>query len=166
MIFFHKKKGSLSLSINAVVVLVLAIAMLGLGLAFTKGMFSKLQSKLEIPPPDYPATAEDPLVVPLTVMPIEQNKDTEFSFNFYNTQTTPCTNCFPIISCVLTVGQTDLTLTGIAQTVTAATAGQFKVLAAVPSGTASGKYACMIKMTPQAEPANIFAQTQFFIQVK
>ncbi|MBI2548661.1 hypothetical protein HYW21_04895 [Candidatus Woesearchaeota archaeon] len=166
MIFFHKKKGSLSLSINAVVVLVLAIAMLGLGLAFTKGMFSKLQSKLEIPPPDYPATAEDPLVVPLTVMPIEQNKDTEFSFNFYNTQTDPCTDCFPAITCVINAAPTSLFITGLPQTVTAATAAQFKILAAVPSGTASGKYACKIVMTPQAQLTNVFAQTQFFIQVK
>jgi hypothetical protein len=79
-----KKKGSLSLSINAIVILVLAITMLGLGLAFTKGMFGKLSSKLSVPEPDIPATAEDPIVLPVEELAITKNKQFIFSVNFYN----------------------------------------------------------------------------------
>ncbi len=68
----RSKKGSLSLSINAIVILVLAITMLGLGLAFTKGMFGKLSSKLSVPEPDIPATADDPIVLPVEEMQINK----------------------------------------------------------------------------------------------
>ncbi|MBT7902980.1 hypothetical protein HN587_03880 [Candidatus Woesearchaeota archaeon] len=78
------KRASLSLSINAIVILVLAITMLGLGLAFTKGMFSKFASKLEVPPPNIPATAEEPIVLPDESIEILKNKDFEFTVNFYN----------------------------------------------------------------------------------
>jgi hypothetical protein len=79
-----KKKASLSLSINAIVILVLAITMLGLGLAFTKGMFGKLSSKLSVPEPDIPATADDPIVLPSEELSITKNKEFIFSVNVYN----------------------------------------------------------------------------------
>jgi hypothetical protein len=79
-----KKKASLSLSINAIVILVLAITMLGLGLGFTKGMFGKLSSKLSVPEPDIPATADDPIVLPVEELTITKNKDFIFSVNVYN----------------------------------------------------------------------------------
>jgi hypothetical protein len=78
------KRGSLSLSINAIVVLVLAIAMLGLGLGFTKGMFAKFSSKLDVPPPNIPATAEDPVVLPQEELEVKHGKDFAFAVNFYN----------------------------------------------------------------------------------
>jgi hypothetical protein len=78
------KKGSLELSINAIVILVLAITMLGLGLAFTKGMFSKFSSKLSVPEPDIPATADDPVVTSSDSIQITKGKETAFSANFYN----------------------------------------------------------------------------------
>ena len=78
------KKGSLSLSINAIVILVLAITMLGLGLAFTKGMFGKFSSKLEVPPPNIPATAEEPIILPDESVEVLKNKDFELTVNFYN----------------------------------------------------------------------------------
>ena len=80
----RKKKASLSLSINAIVILVLAITMLGLGLAFTKGMFGKLSSKLSVPEPDIPATADDPIVLPSDDLIITKNKEFIFSVNVYN----------------------------------------------------------------------------------
>jgi len=79
-----KKKASLSLSINAIVVLVLAITMLGLGLAFTKGMFGKLSSKLSVPEPDYPATKDDPIVLSTDKLDIEKSKEFIFSVSVYN----------------------------------------------------------------------------------
>jgi hypothetical protein len=78
------KKASLSLSINAIVILVLAITMLGLGLAFTKGMFGKLSSKLSVPEPDIPATADDRIVLPSEELSITKNKEFIFSVNVYN----------------------------------------------------------------------------------
>jgi len=78
------KKASLSLSINAIVILVLAITMLGLGLAFTKGMFGKLSSKLTVPEPDIPATADDRIVLPSEELTITKNKEFIFSVNVYN----------------------------------------------------------------------------------
>jgi len=78
------KKASLSLSINAIVILVLAITMLGLGLGFTKGMFGKLSSKLTVPEPDIPATAEDKIVLPSDELTITKNKEFIFSVNVYN----------------------------------------------------------------------------------
>lgn len=79
-----RKKASLSLSINAIVILVLAITMLGLGLGFTKGMFGKLSSKLTVPEPDIPATADDTIVLPAEDLNIQKNKDFIFSVNVYN----------------------------------------------------------------------------------
>jgi len=78
------KKASLSLSINAIVILVLAITMLGLGLAFTKGMFGKLSSKLSVPEPDIPATADDAIVLPSEDLTMTKNKEFVFSVNVYN----------------------------------------------------------------------------------
>ncbi|MFQ5474724.1 MAG: hypothetical protein ACE5DM_02710 [Candidatus Nanoarchaeia archaeon] len=78
------KKASLSLSINAIVVLVLAITMLGLGLGFTKGMFSKFSSKLTVPEPDIPATADDRVVLPADTISVPKNKQAIFSVNVYN----------------------------------------------------------------------------------
>jgi hypothetical protein len=81
------KIGSLSLSVNAIVVLVLAITMLGLGLAFTKGMFGKLQGKLEIPPPDIPATRDEPIVLPGDTVRLEKvSQDFAMSINIYNSE--------------------------------------------------------------------------------
>ena len=81
----RSKKGSLSLSINAIVILVLAIAMLGLGLTFTKTMFSKFASKLEVPEPETPASAEEHIVLPTgSVINAKHGKDLEFTVNFYN----------------------------------------------------------------------------------
>jgi len=82
---YMKKKGDLSLSVNAIVVLVLAITMLGLGLGFTKGMFSKFSSKLEVPEPDIPATAQDPIVLGIgDALNLQRNKEAIFSSNVYN----------------------------------------------------------------------------------
>ena len=79
------KIGSLSLSVNAIVVLVLAITMLGLGLAFTKGMFGKLAGKIEIPPPNIPATKGEPIVLPAEEVRWEKpTKDLAISVNIYN----------------------------------------------------------------------------------
>ena len=78
------KKASLSLSINAIVILVLAITMLGLGLAFTKGMFGKLSSKLSVPEPNIPATADEPIVLPTDTLEVTKNKEFIFSVNTYN----------------------------------------------------------------------------------
>ncbi len=78
------KKASLSLSINAIVVLVLAIAMLGLGLSFTKGMFKKFGEKLTVPPPDIPATAGEPIVLPTDEIVVKHGKEAIFQVNYYN----------------------------------------------------------------------------------
>ncbi|MBT3406494.1 hypothetical protein HN419_04970 [Candidatus Woesearchaeota archaeon] len=82
----YYKIGSLSLSVNAIVVLVLGITMLGLGLAFTKGMFGKLAGKIEIPPPNIPATASEPIVLPGDDIAINGNdgKSSIFSVNAYH----------------------------------------------------------------------------------
>lgn len=82
--FRFSKRASLSLSINAIVILVLAITMLGLGLGFTKGMFSKFSSKLEVPPPNIPATPEEQIVIPQETIEVLKNKDFDFTVNFYN----------------------------------------------------------------------------------
>jgi hypothetical protein len=79
-----KKKGSLSLSINAIVVLVLAISMLGLGLGFTKSMFAKFGSKLDVPPPNIPATEEEPIVTVSDEYSIKTNKADVLTLNAYN----------------------------------------------------------------------------------
>ena len=91
------KRASLDLSINAIVILVLAIAMLGLGLGFTKGMFAKFSSKLDVPPPNIPATAEEPVVLPQEEMDVKHGKDFAFQVNFYNDQAKTFVN--PIIWC-------------------------------------------------------------------
>jgi heme-binding NEAT domain protein len=98
------KRGSLSLSINAIVILVLAIAMLGLGLGFTKGMFAKFSSKLDVPPPNIPATAEEPVVLPQEELEIKHGKDFAFSVNYYNDYdggiVTPNFDCYSDLSSI------------------------------------------------------------------
>ena len=79
-----RKRGSLSLSVNAIVILVLGITMLGLGLAFTKGMFGKLGSKLEIPPPNIPATEDEPIVLPSDEVKVDPKGVTIIPINVYN----------------------------------------------------------------------------------
>jgi len=92
------KKASLSLSINAVVVLVLAITMLGLGLGFTKGMFGQLKEQLTVPPPEIPATASDPIVLPTGgELSIKASKDAVFVVNFFNNG--PTSSFTPDIIC-------------------------------------------------------------------
>ena len=142
----RNKKASLSLSINAIVILVLAITMLGLGLGFTKGMFSKFASKLEVPPPNIPATPEEPIVLPDESIEILKNKDFEFSVNFYNDWTGgvvyPSMVCSPGLS---------INATAIQQTVQSGTFKMFKFLVDAP-GTA-GKSICTLTFADAATPA-------------
>ncbi len=84
----RSKKASLSLSINAIVVLVLAISMLGLGLAFTKSMFKKFGEKLTVPPPDLPATKDEPVVLPSEELEIRHGEEFTFQVNYYNDHVT------------------------------------------------------------------------------
>ncbi len=92
---FNKKfkKASLELSVNAIVILVLAIIMLGLGLGFTKGMFSKLQGKLEIPPPNIPATAQEPIVLPSDEVDISRGAGI-INVNIFN----PCSSANQLVT--------------------------------------------------------------------
>ena len=80
----RSRKASLSLSINAIVVLVLAISMLGLGLAFTKSMFKKFGEKLTVPPPDIPATKDEPIVLPQEELEIRHGEEFIFQVNYFN----------------------------------------------------------------------------------
>jgi len=118
------KKASLSLSINAIVILVLAITMLGLGLGFTKGMFSKLSSRLEVPEPDIPATPDTPIVLPRESIEVLKTKDFEFTVNYYNGWTSGTVQ--PSITCV----KLDLTdkVTSAPQYVDAGTYKPFKFI--------------------------------------
>lgn len=101
-----RKKGSLSLSINAIVILVLAISMLGLGLGFTKSMFAKFGSKLDVPPPNIPATEDEPIVLPSDTVKAKIGKDLTFSVNIYNDQILQATPN-PTLSCMKSgAGQT------------------------------------------------------------
>ncbi|MBI5398725.1 hypothetical protein HZB03_04645, partial [Candidatus Woesearchaeota archaeon] len=70
---------------------------LGLGLGFTKGMFAKFSSKLEVPPPNIPATPEEPIVIPQETIEVLKNKEFDFTVNYYNdfddTELKPVLNC-------------------------------------------------------------------------
>lgn len=105
------KKASLSLSINAIVILVLAIAMLGLGLAFTKSMFKKFSSKLSVPPPDLPASADEPIVLPMDELEVKHGKEFVFAVNFYNdhsqTRIIPYFYCFDPLNEFIATGNVD-----------------------------------------------------------
>ena len=129
------RKGSLSLSINAIVVLILAVAMLGLGLGFTKSMFSKIGGSLEIPPPNIPATEQDPIALPSEVVEFNHNKNAELGFNFYNDGThtflSGQTNNFQAGMKCGTIDLVGLTTGGIVtapQTVDTATYVPFKIV--------------------------------------
>ena len=93
------KKGSLELSINAIVILVLAITMLGLGIAFTKGKFSQLSERIEIPEPNLPATAEEPIILTTNEITVSSNKDTIFSTKVYNDGALGTGVVLPAMSC-------------------------------------------------------------------
>ncbi|MBN2567363.1 hypothetical protein JXB02_04750 [Candidatus Woesearchaeota archaeon] len=144
--FARNKDGSLQLSVNAIVVLVLGITMLGLGLAFTKGMFGKLQGKLEVEPPNIPATADEPVVVYSDTIKCSQNKDCVIPVNIYNDATSNQTMT-PQIVCA-TGGVVTATpaspITGIAQTVPAEAFRSFKVVVEAADMTGSGSSVCTI----------------------
>lgn len=80
----RNKKGSMELSINAIVVLVLAICLLGLGLAFTKGMFENLKSRLIVPEPDVVPTVDDPIALPSETVSFKSARGAELTITFYN----------------------------------------------------------------------------------
>jgi len=125
-----KQKASLSLSINAVVILVLAIAMLGLGLGFTKRMFSKFGEKLYIPDPDYPATADDPIVLYANEFYVDSNKDTYLSVNAY-CNSASCAGA-PVWTCDCDDGDVDQVITGAAQAGQLGTYKTFKFIVGAP----------------------------------
>ena len=145
----RNKKASLSLSINAIVILVLAITMLGLGLGFTKGMFSKFSSKLEVPPPNIPATPEEPIVLPDESIDVLKNKDFEITVNFYNDYTggkwTPSLDCSSALK--------DIKVTAVAQTVNAGSYKPFKFL--VTKIGKSGKDVCTVGFKDFATGTNV-----------
>ena len=121
------KKGSLSLSINAIVILVLAISMLGLGLGFTKSMFAKFGSKLDVPPPDIPATEGDPIVTVSDEFQIKKNVDYVMTMNIFNAYGTATVT--PAIKC----GATSMA-TGTGQSITGGTYKSFKVIMSALAG--------------------------------
>ncbi|RMF07350.1 hypothetical protein D6764_00030 [Candidatus Woesearchaeota archaeon] len=126
------RKGSLQLSVNAIVVLVLAITMLGMGLAFTKGKFAELGERIEVPEPDYPATQDDPIVLPVNEIKLKSGKQGGFSVNFYNEGNTR--NFYACVVCGTTYSLTTNTL----RTVTQVKSGDyetFKILFTNPGGT-------------------------------
>jgi hypothetical protein len=93
------KRGSLSLSIESVIVLVLAISMLGLGLGFTKQMFDKFGSTLELPKPDMYASESYPLVTFSDIIDLDRNKATFLPARGYKSDTMVYTEDVVYLSC-------------------------------------------------------------------
>ena len=151
------KKGSLDLSINAIVILVLAITMLGLGLGFTKGMFAKFASKLDVPEPNYPATAEEPVVLPVDTLTVKNSKDFAFSVNFFNDQTggtvTPTMVCAGTLSSLSTSIVGSATLPAIAVSSQSVPSGEYKgfkfiIIGKLTTTLAGNMGICTITFTP------------------
>ena len=140
------KHASLSLSINAIVVLILAVAMLGLGLGFTKSMFAKFGDKLEVPIPNYPATPEDPIVLPADSVTVSSTKESVLTVNIYAHQGIAAT-VPPTMSCVCTgsVSTTDPIFTG--QDVGAGEYKGFKAIIPPLSGASGESCLCTITAT-------------------
>ena len=82
-----KKKASLNLSVNAIVILVLAVVLLGLALAFIRGMFGKMTSKMgeivDITQIEAKPTADMPITMPNKIT-IKTNGRTTVQIGFYN----------------------------------------------------------------------------------
>lgn len=153
------KKADLSLSINAIVVLILAITMLGLGLGFTKGMFGKLSGKLQVEPPNIPATSEEQIVLPSDTIQLDKNRDAEFSVNFYNdfsgAVVTPSLSCVsPFVLSTAGVAGGDEKVVAAPQTVPAGQYRAFKFI--IPSGALTepnvGNGICTLKFTVATDP--------------
>lgn len=148
---FIPKKGSLSLSINAIVVLVLAITMLGLGLGFTKGMFSKFSSKLEVPEPDIPATAQDPIVLGIgDQLNLQRNKEAIFSANVYNDGWASTATIAGTIVCSNTLST--LTANSAPQTVPPGEDRNFKFIIPQTSTSAAGTDICTLSFSDGTLP--------------
>lgn len=157
-----KKKGSLELSVNAIVVLVLAITMLGLGIAFTKGKFAELGSKVEIPEPDYPATTDDPIVLPANEITVSSTKDTIFTVNVYNDGDIASDDpFFPDIKCKCPGVQPDFDAT--AQSVPIGEDRGFKIVSS--GGTSGDKCLCTIRVE-HPDTKVIVATKQITVNVK
>ena len=80
-----KKKASLNLSVNAIVILVLAVVLLGLALAFIRGMFGKMTSKMgeivDITQIEAKPTADMPITMPNRITIKDR---TTVQIGFYN----------------------------------------------------------------------------------
>lgn len=140
------KRASLSLSIEAIVVLVLAISMLGLGLGFTKSMFAKFGTKLDVPAPNIPATEDDPITVESENLQAKVGKPFSFGFNVYNKGTTAVTLTTNTLKVTCTGTGTVPTLMVAQGTINAQTYAPFKAL--VSSTTVkTGMYLCTITVT-------------------
>jgi hypothetical protein len=164
MIFNNRmpRKASLELSVNAIVVLVLAITMLGLGIAFTKGKFAELGSKIEIPEPDYPATADDPIVLPANEITVSSTKDTIFSVNVYNDGTVGSSTSVTIAGACSCPG-TEPSLKAVSQTIPV---GEYKTFKVISSGGSSGDTClCTLTAHEKTDETNILAEKQITLKV-
>ena len=82
-----KKKASLNLSVNAIVILVLAVVLLGLALAFIRGMFGKMTSKMgeivDITQIEAKPTPDTPITIPNKIT-VKQGGNVQVQVGFYN----------------------------------------------------------------------------------
>lgn len=160
---YKKKRGSLELSVNAIVVLVLAITMLGLGIAFTKGKFAELGKRIEIPEPDIPATADDPISLPAKEIDISTKKDTVFSVNIYNDGDLPTTGVDPQFSCVC--DNNAISIASSAQVIPSGEDRMFKYIVKAEDITA-GTTACTCTISVSDASSNVVASRQINLKVQ
>lgn len=143
-----QKKASLELSINAIVILVLAITMLGLGLGFTKGMFGQLKSQLVVPPPEIPATSDDPVVLPTGgQLNLKAAKDTTFVVNFFNNVETA--TFIPDVVCNPSIASDKIAVSS--QKVAAQTYKGFQVILKADAFAASATNICTVTFCKQSD---------------
>lgn len=142
------KKASLSLSVNAIVVLVIGIVVLGLALGFTRGMFGTLSQSLTIPEPNYPATADEPIVLPQETVDAKASKDLIMTINFYNDYATDTWTPNLVCEGLSLIENDEVSyLTTAQQAVEAGEYKGFKFIISKEAFSKSGYYLCTVSFS-------------------
>lgn len=179
------KKASLEISIQAIVIVVLAMTLLGLGLGFIKGMFKNIGSTTEDVSEQVRQRVLDDLVssdkkvsFPKTEVIVDKGSATVLTVGIRNKEDLDLTYRlrFKAVSHQDSTGAINpLSEDGLESwfqyettdyTLKAADSDIRNIRINVPKSAASGSYFLVFEVTDESEANKIYAQKDFFINVK
>lgn len=177
------KKADLSLSINAIVILILAITMLGLGLAFIKGQFGGVTSKLGAMTEQIDAgqkaeleNSPDRITFRTTDFEIKRGTNKELFFAVRNNLDVSkefTVNGFACTDAIDATAKTSLnanpkpiTFEGLEKkTLDSGSSFAFPLIIKVNAGAIPTIYSCAFTIAHPVETGKVYAVKEFFVKV-